>query len=147
MERGVFGEEFGEGVPAFGVKGLKGVEVGGEEELVVAGAQGVDDRGEGLAGGGLGKVFDGAVFVVRDAEAVEEVAEQVFVCAHEPGLEKVGSEALVGFTPEFVGHPEMAVCAGFAFEENGAQVVGFGEGIEGSPVNRPLMLVEVGEDF
>ena len=74
------------------------------------------------------------MFVVLDAEGVEEIAEHGRLAAHEPHLEEVRGDLLALRTAEGGLEPGVAFGAGFALDEHGPQLALGGEGLDGDLV-------------
>lgn len=97
--------------------------------------------------GSLGEVFDCAVFVVGDAEGVEEIAEQLGVGADEPDLQEVGGVTGVAGAAESGGEPGEFVSLGFALHEDRAELLFAAERLGDHVEQIGLFLGEVGEEL
>jgi len=125
---------------------LEGVEVNGEEGAVVARAQGVNYAYYFSRWRSVREDFHGPVFVVSDAEAVEEFTQKALVCADEPDLENMGRGFLVDALAELFDKPGMLFGSGFFLDENGAEFPRLGEGFNRGLVKGLLVFVQKGED-
>ncbi len=141
----VFGEQFAERRPALFVERLEGVEINRDDGGIVLFQKRVDGSDERVLGRCGREFFDGAVFVVGDAEAVEEIAEQFGVRADQPDLQQMRGDAFVHFAPEGVLHPRVPLAARLALDEDGPQFPLLGEGVDGRFVERLLSLVDIAE--
>lgn len=146
LQRGVLLDEFRQSGPALGIQRLEGVEVHGEQRRLVASAQGVDDANEIGFGRGGGEDFNGAVFVVGDAESVEEFAEEVFVGAYEPQLEDVSRGVVMEALGDLFDKPSVLLGARFFLDENGAEFPGLSERLDSGLVEGLLVFVQKSED-
>lgn len=128
--------------PACAVDALEGVEVNGDQSGVVLGQEFIHDADDVCFGGGFGEVFDGPVFVVSNAEAVQEIAQELFVGTDEPDLEQVCREGFVCFATDLFENPGVLFGAGFAFDEHRAEFALLGEGIDRGFVEGLFFLVQ-----
>lgn len=62
--------------------------------------------------------------------------------AYEPDLEELGGDRLGLGAGDLLFDPEILVFAGFAFDENGAQLALLGKAVEGDLVDGLLVLVQ-----
>ena len=125
LKGGVFLDECREGWPSSGIQRLKCVEVNGQQLGIVSCSESANNFHQLLAGWGFGEGFHCAIFVVGDLEAVQEVAEKVFMGTYEPYLEDVCGHGVILTATDLLCKPSELVDAGFLFEKHGTQVSGF----------------------
>lgn len=103
----------------------------------------VDDPCEAFLFRGAREFLDGAILIMDDAEAVQELAEQSFVGAYEPDLEGLGGKRVVGRMAELFANPAVLLGAGFPFDEDGAKFALLGECGNGGFIEGFFLFVQV----
>ena len=104
--------------------------------------QSIYDRGNFRGGGRRRQCINGTILIVRNLEAVEEIAKKIFVCADQPDLECLGCNCIVCALFKLRRDPSVLVFARFTFDENGAQFVKLRKGLEGNFVDRGFLFME-----
>ncbi len=141
----VGGDDLVEEGPAILVQGLEGVKIYRDDGGIVFFQEGGDGGFEGRFFGLGGDLLDGAVGVVLDAEAVEEIAEHRRVAADEPDLEEVCGDGLVLAAAQGVLEPGETLDARFALDEDGAEFALFRQVLDEVFVEGFLVLVDFAE--
>ena len=144
-ERGVFSKEASQRWPSLLIKGLERVEVDFYEVRIEVFPERRDDFGEFLFRRCFGEFVDGAIFFMGNAETVEKGAQEFAMRAHEPDLEDLCSERIVGAHREVCGDMFELFGFGFSLEENWTEFAELRDGTNGSLVERFFVGVEVGE--
>ena len=91
------------------------------------------------------QLLHGAVLVVRDAEAVEEITQQLLLRADEPDLQQVRSHALVLLAPECVAQPREPLQLRLPLDEDRAQFALLAERLDRRLHQRLLVVGDVGK--
>ena len=119
LESWVFGEQFFERGPAVVVERLEGVEIDGHDGGIVLCDEIVDHARELHFFRRGRELLDGAIFVMCDAEAVEEITEKRGVGADEPDLQEMRGDGFVDLFSHHIAHPRVALRARFSLHKDG----------------------------
>lgn len=115
----VFAQEFLKCGPAVFVGRLKRVEINSDHARIVFFEQGSDHFSELRLFRRRRKFFDGAVLVVLNSEAVEEVTEELALRADQPDLQDVGCDVRILLAGESFANPHVTLGARFASKKTG----------------------------
>src|SRR5438128_12512809 len=86
-------------------------------------------------------------FLVRDADAVNEIAEHGAILFKQPGANEIAGHQIERGPREGCDHGGVALGAGLALEEDRPNLARFGNGFDGGVVKRFVGFVSIGQKF
>ena len=123
------------------------MEIDGDNGGIVLFEETCDDFGELGFFRSAGELFDGAVFVVGDAEAIEKIAEEFAVGANKPDLEELSGDAFVLCPTGGVLQPGEAFVLWLSFDEDRAEFPLGRKGVDGGFEQSFFVFADPGEDL
>ena len=139
-------EKFLEIVPVGFVHVVEDVEIDGDGFGRVLGEEGFDGGVELRVVHGFWEILHDAFFV-RNAESVEKFGDDAELLFKEPSADEIAGDEIEGRACERAQHLGVAFGAGLAFEKDGPELAGFGDGFHGSVVEGFVGFIGVGDDF
>ena len=141
----IFAKKLFQSAPSIFIGCLKCVEIHGHNAGVVFGHEVGNDFGDLRLLRRGRKLLDGAVIVMSDPQAVQEIAEQLAVRSDEPDLQDVSCDVRVATPAQPFANPSVALGPGLSFKEDRADFVLLAKGCHRGFEEIGLLFCEVGE--